>query len=673
MRQQIHALLLLSLLAGMLTLISPQPGHAQSGPFEDLERQLRVVVTEVLSELGGEVRLLALDFDGTTLTIDLSSAARSLADAGRFYEVMEPINIAVNRVFEHAQLGEERSLDYRFLIAGEPLSPTEKPLPVGDGANLALINGQRIVINPGHGWYYDGSTWRLQRGSWWGIVEDFINLELGMQLRDRLVNVGAEVRATRELNQAAGTHPSSGKPLWEVGAAAYTKHIGAPASVYAGSTSGINNDIMARPYFANWVGAAATISIHNNGGGGCGTETWYDTSNAYANQSRDLATRIQNKIIERVRAQWNANWCNRGVKGSNGGYGEIRAVNGPAVLIELAFMDTQSDNQALQNATFRSIVTQAISDAITEYFGGSNITCPVGTYRAEYFNNATLSGSPTFISCESSINTNWGEGGPGRGLNNDNFSVRWRGTHTFEGSTYAFVATADDGIRVSIDGVRIIDAWADQPATQYRATRGVKAGNHEILVEYYERLGGASAQLFWNVNLALKSPAYSYTVDRDWVASNGNDGNTSSRWSSRVSSTLGQEWWWTRIGNRQDITEVRVTWEAAYAANHCIAWWSDGDTMAQMYCYNITDSGRYVYPIGTRSAQYVGILMRKRAPLMNNYSFWEVGAYRWGGVLQGANPDEANGVILQPPARVEYAFVPTLGPTHTIYLPVVIR
>ncbi|MBN1964023.1 MAG: hypothetical protein JW910_05220, partial [Anaerolineae bacterium] len=124
-------------------------------------------------------------------------------------------------------------------------------------------------------------------------------------------------------------------------------------------------------------------------------------------------------------------------------------------------------------------------------------SCPTGQYRAEYFNNRYLSGSPAFTRCESSINTDWGVGGPGGGVGSDNFSVRWTGRFVFGAGTYTFIARADDGIRLWVDGVQIINQWQDQAPTEYRVNRSLTAGEHEVKVSYYENAGGAVAQVRW--------------------------------------------------------------------------------------------------------------------------------------------------------------------------------
>jgi murein DD-endopeptidase MepM/ murein hydrolase activator NlpD len=135
-------------------------------------------------------------------------------------------------------------------------------------------------------------------------------------------------------------------------------------------------------------------------------------------------------------------------------------------------------------------------------------SCP-GQYRAEYYNNVALSGSPTFVRCENwPISQNWGNGGPGNGVGNDNFSVRWTGRANIAAGNYTFIARADDGIRVWLDNALIpeLNAWRDQGPTTYTVTRGVSSGDHDIKVEYYERGGGAVAEFRWQAASAPSDP-----------------------------------------------------------------------------------------------------------------------------------------------------------------------
>ena len=121
-----------------------------------------------------------------------------------------------------------------------------------------------------------------------------------------------------------------------------------------------------------------------------------------------------------------------------------------------------------------------------------------GEFKAEYFNNKDLSGKPLFTRCEKApINQNWRSNGPGNGIGNDYFSVRWTGTFDFNKENTNFVAIADDGVRVWLDDTQILNNWQNQGLTPNLATRQVSAGKHTLRVEYYENNGGAAAQFRW--------------------------------------------------------------------------------------------------------------------------------------------------------------------------------
>ncbi|MEM7034120.1 MAG: S-layer homology domain-containing protein [Chloroflexota bacterium] len=230
-----------------------------------------------------------------------------------------------------------------------------------------------IIISPGHGWtdQPDGE-WTLQRHYFYGIVEDYINMDFAEDLNARLVATGFDAQSVRNLNREAGDHPS-GHPWWEMNASEYVRHQGVPWPVWHGGFEGNDRDIIARPEYGNWIGADMLISIHNNGNGGrhCpfeGTETWYDISNGYRVQSQRLASYIQARLIERLRDRWDPKWCSRGSKAAVGYYGEIRRFQGPSVLLELAFMDIRDNNQAIQSKEFRTEAITAIYQGILDYY-----------------------------------------------------------------------------------------------------------------------------------------------------------------------------------------------------------------------------------------------------------------------------------------------------------------
>ncbi len=133
----------------------------------------------------------------------------------------------------------------------------------------------------------------------------------------------------------------------------------------------------------------------------------------------------------------------------------------------------------------------APSNAVT----AAPTSCLPGQWLAQYYPNISLSGTPSGVRCEASINNDWGGGGPsGVGVGVDNFSVRWTQTLTVStAGPYAFTTTSDDGIRVSVDGAYVINDWTDHAPTTDLASAALGVGDHPIVVEYYEHGGGAVA------------------------------------------------------------------------------------------------------------------------------------------------------------------------------------
>ncbi|GAB3311224.1 PQQ-dependent sugar dehydrogenase [Geodermatophilus aquaeductus] len=134
--------------------------------------------------------------------------------------------------------------------------------------------------------------------------------------------------------------------------------------------------------------------------------------------------------------------------------------------------------------------------AAVTYTATYRTTCAAGQYRAQYFANRTLSGTPASTGCEAApLDRNWGTGAaPGTGQNN--FSARWTGVFSFTAGAHVLTATGDEGIRVYVDGVLRIDRWAAGGTGSWTLDQ-LQAGTHEIRVEYFEKTGTASARVTW--------------------------------------------------------------------------------------------------------------------------------------------------------------------------------
>lgn len=116
-----------------------------------------------------------------------------------------------------------------------------------------------------------------------------------------------------------------------------------------------------------------------------------------------------------------------------------------------------------------------------------------------YFNNVTLSGTAVLTRTEA-IDFNWGTGSPATGVAANNFSARWTGTVLAPTTgAYRFQTQSDDGVRVWVNGVQLINNWSDHSAaTNTSATINLVAGQrYSVRVEYYEKGGSAVMRLRW--------------------------------------------------------------------------------------------------------------------------------------------------------------------------------
>jgi len=118
-------------------------------------------------------------------------------------------------------------------------------------------------------------------------------------------------------------------------------------------------------------------------------------------------------------------------------------------------------------------------------------------WRGEYYANHDLIGAPLMVRDDAKIDFYWGASTPAKGLPADGFSVRWTRVLALEEALYRFHAVVDDGVRLYVDGVLVINAWQDGASREVTADHALPAGNHSLRVEYYERAGVALIQVWW--------------------------------------------------------------------------------------------------------------------------------------------------------------------------------
>jgi aryl-phospho-beta-D-glucosidase BglC (GH1 family) len=119
--------------------------------------------------------------------------------------------------------------------------------------------------------------------------------------------------------------------------------------------------------------------------------------------------------------------------------------------------------------------------------------------RATYFTNANLTGT-SVSRVEPAVNFDWALTSPASTISADTWSARWSGQIRPQFSeTYTFYTTSDDGVRLWVNGQRIIDDWNDHAAEERSGRITLRAGQlYAISLEYYDNLGGASTKLEWS-------------------------------------------------------------------------------------------------------------------------------------------------------------------------------
>ena len=114
-------------------------------------------------------------------------------------------------------------------------------------------------------------------------------------------------------------------------------------------------------------------------------------------------------------------------------------------------------------------------------------------WKAEYFNNTSLSGAPALVRDDRYLNQDWGTGSPAPSvIGEDNFSARWTKTLSGTPGTFLVTMTSDDGSRLYVNNQLLIDNWAVQAPTTRTASFLYTGGPLIVRVEYFDNTGTAN-------------------------------------------------------------------------------------------------------------------------------------------------------------------------------------
>lgn len=147
-------------------------------------------------------------------------------------------------------------------------------------------------------------------------------------------------------------------------------------------------------------------------------------------------------------------------------------------------------------------------------------------FRAEYFNNIDFQGQPVVEQVEKKIRYSWTGGGTElKGMNKENFSVRWSGIiRPTQSGTYEFSIGGDDGYRMYIKDmasnadVAVIDDWSPGAYRSKVISTNLETGKeYKIRIEYYQKGGAAGINFIWKLQGDNKDYLAEYLNKADLV------------------------------------------------------------------------------------------------------------------------------------------------------------
>ncbi|WP_374722766.1 PA14 domain-containing protein [Peribacillus tepidiphilus] len=132
-------------------------------------------------------------------------------------------------------------------------------------------------------------------------------------------------------------------------------------------------------------------------------------------------------------------------------------------------------------------------------FEDASSAVPFEKWRASYYPTMNFQGTP-IRQIVNQIDYVWETNSPATAVPNDHFSAIFeKRTIINNPGSYILSGNADDGIRIYIDGVKLVDLWT-KGAKPFNEEVNLSTGIHHIKVEYYDQTGNAQLK----VHLAVK-------------------------------------------------------------------------------------------------------------------------------------------------------------------------
>ncbi|MDF2985960.1 MAG: hypothetical protein K0R50_1470 [Eubacterium sp.] len=251
------------------------------------------------------------------------------------------------------------------------------------------------------------------------------------------------------------------------------------------------------------------------------SQLYYTNSDGYNDtQAPTTPVGLTAKAVSanQIKLSWSAASDNTGVAG----YRVIR----DGRLIGTVYGTAYTDTGLAANTTYSyQVLAYDAAGNSSNHSSYAYGTTPSAAYgngnglKGEYFDNMNFT-NLIKERADDNINFNWGPNAPLSSMGADEFSIRWTGQiQPLYSETYTFHTVSDDGLRLWVNGNKIIDNWADHSLTENSGTIALNAGQkYDIKYEYYEKNADAVAKLFWSSpsqskQIIPKSQLYSAELD----------------------------------------------------------------------------------------------------------------------------------------------------------------
>ena len=125
---------------------------------------------------------------------------------------------------------------------------------------------------------------------------------------------------------------------------------------------------------------------------------------------------------------------------------------------------------------------------------------PVCGLNVNVYNNLNFEGAPAYTGIDSSVWFPFNSQTVGiHGSNLDYFTVRWTGyVSSPETGIHTFYTRSDDGVRLQIGGMSVIDEWGVWPVREYAGSVYMEANRqYPIRLDYFENWGHVYVTLEW--------------------------------------------------------------------------------------------------------------------------------------------------------------------------------